>query len=153
MGRRAIARTSQTPGKTRLCNVFDVAHRYHLVDLPGYGWAKVSKDERKRFVQLVRGYVEKREALIGIVWLLDIRRTPSDEDLEMSDVFNRSGVPVLVAVTKADKTSRGQRARRLADIVKTLGLEDDQTVVTSAQTKEGIEDLRLSIEQLVGSGT
>jgi GTP-binding protein len=123
------------------------------VDLPGYGWAKVSKYERKRFVQLVRGYVEKREALIGIVWLLDIRRTPSDEDLEMSDVFNRSRVPVLVAVTKADKTSRGQRARRLADIVKTLGLEDDQTVVTSAQTKEGIEDLRLSIEQLVGSGT
>ena len=149
VGRRAIARTSQTPGKTRLCNVFDVEHRYYLVDLPGYGYAQVSKNERKRFVQLVRGYVEKRNELIGVVWLVDIRRKPSAEDQMMGEVFDQRGVPVLAVITKADKIARGKRAARLADIIEILELNEEQTLVTSANTKEGIDDLRSSIEQFV----
>ncbi len=149
VGRRAIARTSQTPGKTRLCNVFDVEHRYYLVDLPGYGYAQVSKNERKRLVQLVRGYVEKRNELIGVVWLVDIRRKPSAEDQMMGEVFDQRGVPVLAVITKADKIARGKRAARLADIIEILELNEEQTLVTSAHTKEGIDDLRSSIEQLV----
>ena len=149
VGRRAIARTSQTPGKTRLCNVFDVEHRYYLVDLPGYGYAQVSKSEQKRFVQLVRGYVEKRNELIGVVWLVDIRRKPSAEDQMMGEVFDRRGVPVLAVITKADKIARSKRAGRLADIIETLELNEEQTLVTSAHTKEGIDDLRSSIEQFV----
>ena len=149
MGRRAIARTSQTPGKTRLCNVFDVEHRYYLVDLPGYGYAQVSKNERKRLVQLVRGYVEKRNELIGVVWLVDIRRKPSAEDQMMGEVFDQRGVPVLAVITKADKIARGKRAARLADIIEILELNEEQTIVTSAHTKEGIDDLRSSIEQFV----
>ncbi len=149
VGRRAIARTSQTPGKTRLCNVFDVEHRYYLVDLPGYGYAQVSQSERKRFVQLVRGYVEKRNELIGVVWLVDIRRKPSAEDQMMGEVFDQRGVPVLAVITKADKIARGKRAGRLADIIETLELNEEQTLVTSAHTKEGIDDLRSSIEQFV----
>lgn len=149
VGRRAIARISQTPGKTRLCNVFDVEHRYYLVDLPGYGYAQVSKSERKRFVQLVYGYVEKRSELVGVVWLVDIRRKPSAEDQMMGDLFDRSGLPVLAVITKADKISRGKRSERVTDIVETLGLDEEQTMVTSAHTKEGIDDLRSSIEQFV----
>ena len=149
VGRRAIARTSQAPGKTRLCNVFDVEHRYYLVDLPGYGYAQVSKNERKRLVQLVRGYVEKRNELIGVVWLVDIRRKPSAEDQMMGEVFDQRGVPVLAVITKADKIARGKRAARLADIIEILELNEEQTIVTSAHTKEGIDDLRSSIEQLV----
>ncbi len=149
VGRRAIARTSQTPGKTRLCNVFDVEHRYYLVDLPGYGYAQVSKNERKRLVQLVRGYVEKRNELIGVVWLVDIRRKPSAEDQMMGEVFDQRGVPVLAVITKADKIARGKRAARLADIIEILELNEEQTIVTSAHTKEGIDDLRSSIEQFV----
>jgi len=149
VGRRAIARISQTPGKTRLCNVFDVEHRYYLVDLPGYGYAQVSKSERKRFVQLVYGYLEKRSELVGVVWLMDIRRKPSAEDQMMGDLFDRSGLPVLAVITKADKISRGKRSERVTDIVETLGLDEEQTMVTSAHTKEGIDDLRSSIEQFV----
>jgi GTP-binding protein len=149
VGRRAIARISQTPGKTRLCNVFDVEHRYYLVDLPGYGYAQVSKSERKRFVQLVYGYLEKRSELVGVVWLVDIRRKPSAEDQIMGDLFDRSGLPVLAVITKADKISRGKRSERVTDIVETLGLDEEQTMVTSAHTKEGIDDLRSSIEQFV----
>ena len=149
VGRRAIARTSQTPGKTRLCNVFDVEHRYYLVDLPGYGYAQVSKNERIRLVQLVRGYVEKRNELIGVVWLVDIRRKPSAEDQMMGEVFDQRGVPVLAVITKADKIARGKRAARLADIIEILELNEEQTLVTSAHTKEGIDDLRSSIEQFV----
>ena len=149
MGRRAIARTSQTPGKTRLCNVFDVEHRYYLVDLPGYGYAKVSKDERKRLGQLIHRYVDERKELMGVAWLLDIRRTPSAEDQAMAEVFDRTEMSVLAVITKADKITRGKRAGRLADIIGTLGLDEEQTMVTSAHTNEGIEDLRSSIEHFV----
>lgn len=149
VGRRAIARISQTPGKTRLCNVFDVEHRYYLVDLPGYGYAQVSKNERRRFVQLVNGYIEKRSELIGVVWLVDIRRKPSAEDQMMGKLFDHSGLPVLAVITKADKIGRGKRSERVTDIVETLGLDGEQIMVTSAHTKEGIDDLRSSIEQFV----
>lgn len=149
VGRRAIARISQTPGKTRLCNVFDVEHRYYLVDLPGYGYAQVSKNERRRFVQLVNGYLEKRSELIGVVWLVDIRRKPSAEDQMMGKLFDHSGLPVLAVITKADKIGRGKRSERVTDIVETLGLDEEQIMVTSAHTKEGMDDLRSSIEQFV----
>lgn len=149
MERRNIARTSQTPGKTRLCNVFDIAHRYYIVDLPGYGYAQVSKTERERFLRLIRGYIEKRKTLSGIVWLLDMRRTPSTEDRDMGEIFDRRGVPVLAVVTKADKISRGKRTEHLEDIMRVLGLDEEQTMITSARTKEGIDELRSSIEQFV----
>ena len=129
--------------------MFDVEHRYYVVDLPGYGYARVSKDERKRFGQLVHGYIDKRDELMGVVWLLDIRRTPSAEDQAMAEVFDGAEVSVLAVVTKADKITRSKRAGRLADIIDTLGLDEEQTLVTSAHTNEGIDDLRSSIEQFV----
>lgn len=152
-GRRALARTSQTPGKTRLCNVFAVGTRYYLVDLPGYGWARASRAARAGFAQLLGAYVRDRTDLSGVVWLLDIRHPPTRDDAAMGDLLGGRGVPVLAAITKADKVPRGRRAGHVRAILDGLDLGDDQCVITSAHTKEGIGDLRDSIDALVDGGS
>ncbi len=136
-----------------MCNVFDVEGRYYVVDLPGYGYARVSKADRERFLQLMAGYLQQRPTLRGVVWLLDIRRTPSDGDHAIAAIFEERGVPVLAAVTKADKVARGRQAARVADILESLGLDQEQVVVTSAHTKAGIEELRNAVEQFVTEAT
>ncbi|UCD23280.1 MAG: YihA family ribosome biogenesis GTP-binding protein [Gemmatimonadota bacterium] len=149
MGRRALAHTSKTPGKTRACNVYLANGRFYLVDLPGYGYARVSKTERRGFSKLITDYLSWRSRLAGVVWLLDIRREPSREDVQMANLLADGGVPTLVAVTKADKVSRGRRRERIASIVTAVGVAEDQVIVTSAHTKEGTEDLRESVLTLV----
>ncbi len=112
VGRRALAHTSKTPGKTRLVNVFQVDDRYYLVDLPGYGYARASKPDRRRFHALLQEYLSTREPLAGVIWLLDVRREPSPDDHEVAELLARRGVPVLAAITKADKLSRTRRGER-----------------------------------------
>lgn len=147
--RKALARTSKTPGKTRDCNVYRVDDALYLVDLPGYGYAKVSKGERRRFAGLIDRYLATREALRGAVWLLDIRRDPSDEDGRIAQHLVRHEVPTLVALTKGDKFGRTRQAERKQRIIEALGLPDEQAIVTSAVTRAGIEDLRASVMALV----
>ena len=151
-GRRALARTSRTPGKTRLCTVFD-AGTFYLVDLPGYGYARVGRAERTGLGRLIRAYVTQRDALAGAVWLLDGRRDPSANDREIADLLDGRSLPVLVAITKADKLGRGRRKERTEAILAAVGVPEDQCVVTSARTGEGIADLRDSIAAFVGDGT
>jgi GTP-binding protein len=123
--------------------------RWYLVDLPGYGFAQVSRSERASFQELLGGYVDTRERLAGVIWLLDIRRDPSEEDLEMGERFAGRGVPLLVAITKADKLTRTNQQARVREIVRAAGIDADQAILTSAQTGEGIDDLRDSIAALV----
>ncbi len=149
VGRKALARTSRTPGKTRLCNVFAVEERFYLVDLPGYGYAAASRQHRAGFRQLVRDCLARRETLTGVLWLLDIRHPPSRDDHAMAVLLGDQGVPVLAAVTKADKIPRGQRRTHVDAILAALELGEDQCVITSAQTREGIADLRESVDLLV----
>ena len=153
IGRRSLAHTSKTPGKTRTCNVFDVDGTYLFVDLPGYGYARTSKKERRGFSKLIRSYLSQRDPLVGVIWLLDIRRDPSRDDLAMAELLAHRGVPVLVAITKADKVSRGSRRQRVAAILAAIDAPEEQCVVTSAQTREGIEELRDSVSELVDSGS
>jgi GTP-binding protein len=148
--RRALARISGTPGKTRMCNVYDIDERYYLVDLPGYGYAKASKTVRQDLQGLLKRYFSERTLLAGVVWLLDIRREPSPDDLEMGALIGERGIPVLVAITKADKFGRGRRGERTRAILDAVQIPADQCVVTSAQTKDGIDDLRDSIQAFVG---
>lgn len=149
-GRRAIAHTSKTPGKTRMCTVYAVDDRLYLVDLPGYGYARRSQTERRGFVALIEAYLSGRPALAGAVWLLDIRRDPSADDRRIGELLAATGRPVVAAVTKADKLLRANRRDRLAAIRSALGLAEEQCVMTSAKTKEGVEELWEAIEQLVG---
>jgi GTP-binding protein len=152
VGRRSLARTSQTPGKTRLCNVFAVAERFYLVDLPGYGWARASRQQRAGLQRLVRDCLVDRATLSGVLWLLDIRHAPSRDDHAMAALLGDRGLPVLAAVTKADKIPQGRRAAHVGAILDALELGEDQCVITSARTREGIGDLTVAVDGLVGRG-
>ena len=145
MGRRALARVSATPGKTRLLNVYHWGTGCYLVDRPGYGWARAGAAERAQWRRLVTAYLERRETLAGVVWLLDIRRTPSPDDAEVGATLARRAVPTLVVLTKADQVARAQRVARAAAIAGTLALDHAEFVVTSARPREGAEDLRDSV--------
>jgi len=150
VGRRALARTSRTPGKTRALNVFTWGETLYLVDVPGYGWARAGRQDRAAWRSLVEGYLATRPRLAGVLWLLDLRRDPSPEDHEVGAVLAARGVPVLAVLTKADQVSRGKRAQRLRAIAVALDLDEDACLVTSALSREGMEDLRESVVGLVG---
>lgn len=151
VGRRKLAFTSRTPGKTRTINVFDLGGRLYLVDLPGYGWAKLSRTERRRLSLLLHGYFTERDPA-GVVWLLDLRRDPTPEDQELAAVVTQRSLPAIVAFTKSDKLRWAQRLERVRAIKEKLpvDLADSQWVVTSARTGEGIAQLRTAIERLTG---
>lgn len=148
VGRKTLARTSKTPGKTRDCTVYCVDDRLHLVDLPGYGYARVSKTEHLRLEQLIVAYLDNRELLAGVVWLLDVRRDPSDHDLGLAARLSARQIPTLVAVTKGDKLPRGKRASQTQSIMHALEMPENQAIITSAVTKDGVKELQDAIMTL-----
>src|SRR6266567_1963304 len=147
VGRR-IAKTSGTPGKTRALNVFLIGGAYYFLDLPGYGYARAGKAQRAAFRGLLK-HALLRQRLRGVVWLLDIRHPPSTDDRAMQDVLVDGETHVLAALTKGDKLSTGQRRTRERELREALGLPEDQVVVTSAKTGEGIADLNEAIAGLL----
>jgi len=146
---RRIAKTSRTPGKTKMMNVFQVDGAY-LLDLPGYGYARASHGERTAFRGLLT-HALRRDRLGGVVWLLDLRRTLSADDRAMQDALAERGTRVLATFTKADKLSRGERVQRERELRAELGLADDQCVLTSARTGDGMQELREAIGGLVAT--
>lgn len=150
VGRRALARVSRTPGKTRTLNVFSWGGRCYLVDVPGYGWSRTAKSERESWARLVEHYVAERPRLAGVLWLLDIRRDPSPDDLAFRALLARRRVPTLLVLTKADQVKRGDRPARAAAIATALGMADAGFVFTSARTREGAEELRESVRAFLG---
>jgi len=147
VGRR-IAKTSGTPGKTRMLNVFVIGEAYYFLDLPGYGYARAGKAQRAAFRGLLK-HALLRQRLRGVVWLLDIRHPPSTDDRAMQDVLVEGETHVLAALTKGDKLSTGQRRTRERELREALGLPEDQVVVTSTRTGDGIAELKEAIEGLV----
>lgn len=144
VGIHGLAKVSATPGKTRLMNVFRLDQCY-FVDLPGYGWAKASREERAGFRQLLDTYLKKRDRLAGVVWLLDVRHAPSDDDYDVQELLIATGRPALTVLTKGDKLPRGQRLAAVRTRARDLGLDPADLMVTSARSGEGIGDLRRSI--------
>ena len=147
VGRR-IAKTSATPGKTRALNVFLIDASHYLLDLPGYGYARAGKAQRAAYRGLVK-HALVRERLRGVVWLLDMRHSPSVDDRAMQDVLVEGETHVLAALTKSDKLSQAERRTRERELRDDLGLPEDQILVTSAVTGEGIVDLREAIAGLI----
>jgi len=168
VGRR-IAKISGTPGKTRALNVFLIPgsgewgvgrsgshrneplrtpHSLYFLDLPGYGYARAGKAQRAAFRGLVK-HALRRERLRGVVWLLDIRHSLSADDQAMQDALADDETRVLAAITKGDKLSSGKRSTRERELREELALPEDQVVVTSAKTGEGIADLKEAIAGLI----
>jgi len=143
-GRRKLAKVSATPGKTTLLNVYRMPKGY-LLDLPGYGWARASKGDRTAFRRLVDQVVGQRPSVRGVVWLLDIRHPPSEDDLAMQATLAERERPTLVVLTKADKLRRAERGAAVVQRAGELGMPADDLLVTSSTTGLGIADLRESI--------
>ena len=143
--RKSLARVSSTPGKTREINFFRVNDAFHLVDLPGYGYARVSKAARNAWRPLIEGYLRTSEHLRGVVQLIDARHPPSDDDQRMMQFLASLGVPTIVVATKVDKLKRSERDAALAVLAEQLGIDDDQLIPFSAHTGEGRDELAQAI--------
>lgn len=145
VGRKALAKVSSTPGRTANINFFEVDGIY-LVDLPGYGFAKVSKAEQKRWANLIADYFAQERSFNLVVALVDIRHEAQKLDVQMLDFLRESDLPFVVALTKADKLSRNKQEQMRSKLAKQFGLKREQLVVTSAQTGQGIDELKRLIE-------
>ena len=146
-GAKKLVKTSATPGKTRELNFFRVDGRMHLVDFPGFGYAKMPKTERARIGRLIDAFVAKSEALRGIVYLVDLRTEATALDVQMVSALARSGTPMLVVGTKADKIGKVAREKSLRTIAEKLGL-DELPHWTSSSSGEGVQELRDALEAL-----
>ncbi len=149
VNRKNLVRTSSTPGRTQLINFFDVNGRFTLVDLPGYGFAKVPLAVKKEWGPMMEAYFATRENLRGVVLILDIRRTPVAEDRQMLQWLETYNIPVLLVVTKCDKVSRNERAKQAAVIAEAIGVAKDELSFFSALNREGKDQIWERIEQLL----
>ena len=142
LNRRNFARTSQTPGKTRTINFYKINNEFYFVDLPGYGYAKVSKSEKDKWGVIMERYLQDREELCAIFLLVDIRHEPTNDDVMMYEWIKHFGYNCVVIATKADKISRGQYQKHISIIRKKLQLEKDEKVIPlSSSKKTGVEDV------------
>jgi GTP-binding protein len=149
--RSKAARVSNTPGRTREINFFKVNDQFVLVDLPGYGYARISKERKAEWKPMIEGYLGASPNLRGIVQLLDVRHDPTKDDLQMFDFLAQVGVPTMVVMTKTDKLSKAQARTRITAITASLGLEDDQVIPFSSVTGEGRDDLAESLMSLLAA--
>jgi GTP-binding protein len=147
--RKKFARVSNTPGRTREINFFKVNDTFVLADLPGYGYARVSKERRAEWKPLIESYLRSSRNLRGIVQLIDVRHDPTDDDHRMLEFLSDVGVPTIVVLTKIDKLTATQRTTRAGELAGQLGLEDDQLIPFSAVTGEGRNELAEAIEALL----
>ena len=147
--RKKIARVSATPGKTRTINFFLVNERFFLVDLPGYGYAKVPKSMRDAWSDLIEWYLGASGGVQGLVHLMDARRDPTDHDLNMITYLSELGVPTLVVLTKMDKLKKTQREKAIRRTCEGLSIGEDQVVPFSSKTGEGRETLLEALDELV----
>ncbi len=149
INRKALARTSQNPGKTRTINFYNVEDKLNFVDLPGYGYAKISKVEREKWGNMIEDYLSKREELTAVVLLIDIRHDVQKNDLQMYEWLKYYNYNVIIACTKADKISRGKVDKHVANIRKGLGSKNDIIIPFSSEKKQGKEKLWDVIEQML----
>ena len=147
--RKAFARVSNTPGRTREINFFKVNDIFVLADLPGYGYARIAKARKAEWLPLIEGYLRASTALRGVVQLLDVRHHPSDEDIQMFDFLAEIEVPTIVALTKVDKLKPREVTKRVHEIAVALRLEDDQMIPFSAETNQGRDDLADAVMSLI----
>ena len=148
--RKKLARVSNTPGRTRAIHFFRVNNDFVLVDLPGYGYARISKERRSEWRPLIEGFLRRSPGVRGIVQLLDARHDPTTDDEQMLGFLGELGLPTIVAATKIDKLPKGGVAKRIREIGRLIGMDDSQIIPFSAITGEGRDDLASAIVSLIG---
>lgn len=148
--RKKLARVSGSPGKTRTINFYIINGAFRIVDLPGYGYAKVSKSTTENWGDMMETYFKNRDGLRRVIQLVDIRHKPSAQDVQMYEYLRHYGLDGIVVATKADKVSRNEMQKNIALIRKTLQLsKEDKVIAVSALKKTGCEELLCEIEKLL----
>lgn len=144
-----LARTSSEPGKTRLINLYELNHELMLVDLPGYGFAKVSHDEKKRWAGMIEGYLSGSENIKLALQLVDMRHKPSNDDIDMINYLRHYNIPVITVCTKADKLSKAERSRALPVICRTLAVQPWDVIAFSSVDGTGRDKLLARLAELL----
>ncbi|AKC76000.1 YihA family ribosome biogenesis GTP-binding protein [Staphylococcus sp. EG-SA-6] len=130
IGRKNMARTSQQPGKTQTLNFFNIDDQLIFVDVPGYGYAKVSKSQREKFGKMIEEYLTKRESLKLVIQLVDLRHNPTEDDVLMYNYLKHFDIPTLVICTKEDKIAKGKIQKHIKNIKEKLDLDPDDTIIS-----------------------
>jgi len=153
LNRKGLVRTSSTPGRTQLLNFFAINELFYFVDLPGYGFANAPKSVRKSWQPMIHGYLSGRKPLHAVVWLLDVRRDPTAEDLLFLDWLEEFGLATIPVVTKIDKVSRNELGKRLAIIAAKTGLDPEHFSTFSTLKGIGREDVWERIEDVLSESS
>ncbi|WP_048600677.1 ribosome biogenesis GTP-binding protein YihA/YsxC [Rubeoparvulum massiliense] len=149
--RKKLARASAKPGKTRTLNFYRINQRFFFVDLPGYGYAQVSQEEKQKWAQFIEAYLSQREHLIGVIQVVDLRHPPSKDDIVMFDWLQAMEVPTIVVATKADKLPRSKLQQHQKVIRETLEMKKETPLLLfSAETGSGREEAWSIIESFLG---
>ncbi|SDH35731.1 GTP-binding protein [Alteribacillus persepolensis] len=150
--RKNLAHTSSKPGKTRTLNFYNINDELTFVDVPGYGYAKVSKAERASWGEMIETYLTERKELRGVVQIVDVRHKPSAEDLQMYEYLKYFQLPVIVIATKADKVSKNKRPKHVKQVKEAMQLEkEDKIILFSAETGQGKEEAWKEIRHLMST--
>ena len=151
-GRKKLAKVSGSPGKTRTINFYLINNAFRIVDLPGYGYAKVAKSMSEDWGRMMDEYFQHRDGLVKVVQLVDIRHDPSKQDVQMYEYLKHYGLDGLVVATKSDKISRNEMQKNMARIRKVLGMnKDDILIPVSALKKTGHEQLLDAMEAVLSA--
>lgn len=151
--RKSLARVSGSPGKTRTINFYQINDEFRIVDLPGYGYAKVSKTVSENWGEMIEEYLENRNNLLKVIQLVDVRHAPSTQDIQMYNYLKHFGLDGVVVATKADKVSRNELQKCVGTIRKTLELsKQDLVIPISVLKRTGNEELMKVIEELLNQG-
>ncbi len=146
VNRKNLAKTSSTPGKTRLINFFSINKAVYFVDLPGYGYAKVSQSEKRYWKPMVESYLSSRKTLRGVVIISDIRRVPGAEEIELMGWLANLHIPAIIISSKADKLSNNEQFRQRRAVSRTLSTEPEELILFSAKTRQGMDKVWEKIE-------
>lgn len=142
INRKAFARTSSTPGKTQTLNFYNIEDQLYLVDVPGYGFAKVSKKQREEFGVMIEEYLTTRSVLKGVIILVDGRHVPSEDDVSMYQFVSYYYIPTLIVATKMDKVKKNQWNKTISQVQKTMNInQTDMLQLFSAETKSGKDEV------------
>ncbi|HNQ18174.1 MAG TPA: ribosome biogenesis GTP-binding protein YihA/YsxC [Smithellaceae bacterium] len=154
LGRKNLAKTSNTPGRTQLINFFTINDKMSFVDLPGYGFAKVARSVKENWGEMIEAYLRQRTNLALVVLILDIRRVPNEDDLSLRDWLDHYRIPYLYVLTKSDKLSNNQSVKQKQIIEKILNVsKEEKLILFSAKTQKGKDDLWKILEKYSNNPT
>ena len=149
VNRKRLVKTSSTPGRTQLINFFNINEKFSFVDIPGYGYAKVPAAVKKKWGPMIETYITTRKTLKGVVLIMDLRRTPGPEEMNMLDWLNHYDIPSVPVLTKSDKLSKTRQQKQLKEISNTLSADKDNLILFSAKSRQGKDEVWDAVKKLI----